>query len=169
LKSIYIICAIILQLLLQNSSALAATSENTYVYRYVFRVCKREFKPAKAREKAAYYTPLIISVARAHHLSPLVVASVIWHESNFYPFEISYCGARGLMQVMPIHFRRGEHWNNPRTNLNVGCKVLASYLHRFGYNYHEALTAYCYGPHWVTHRGIYRSRYSTSVLRDCRR
>ncbi len=129
----------------------------------IYQRCLRGYSAEQAKHKAHKYVPLVRKYAQKHGLPPSVVARVIWHESNYNPNLVSRAGARGLMQVMPFHFKRGQNWRDPATNLNVGCRVLASYYRRFG-DWHSALTAYCWGPARVS-RGKYRSRYSEAVLR----
>jgi soluble lytic murein transglycosylase-like protein len=130
---------------------------------FVYKLCRKEFPAAKALEKAKWYTPRIQRAAADADLPATVVASVIWHESNFHPHCVSPCGALGLMQVMPFHFRRGEDWRDPEVNLRVGCRVLKGYWKSYGGDPHRALTAYCWGPANVN-RGMSRSRYSKAVL-----
>lgn len=144
---------------LYAAPALAASPTEAIIY----QKCRIEFTEPKAREKARYYAPLIERAAKKHGLPPTLVARVAWHESNFKPRLVSHAGARGLMQVMPFHFKRGQSWKDPATNLDVGCGVLKSYLKRFDGDWHRALTAYCYGPRIVS-RGKYRSRYSKAIL-----
>lgn len=146
-----------------SASAQTLTSQNS-LYPLIYKLCLREYPKARAQEKAAYYTPLVISAAAETNLPATVVASVIWHESNYHPDMVSSAGALGLMQVMPFHFRHGENWRDPVTNLHVGCRVLKGYVLQFQGDYHRALTAYCYGPYYVTNRGMSRSRYSRAVL-----
>jgi soluble lytic murein transglycosylase-like protein len=130
---------------------------------FVYKLCLKEFPKPKAKEKAEYYSRLIADAAAEADLPASVVASVVWHESNFRPLSVSSCGALGLMQVMPFHFRKGENWRDPKTNLKVGCRVLRGYWLRYDKDPHRALTAYCWGPANVS-RGMSRSRYSRAVL-----
>lgn len=144
----------------------AALTQQQLVKNLVFEKCRAEFGKVKAAEKAAYYAPLITRAARRHQLDPKLVASVVWFESNYHPECVSPVGARGLMQVMPCHFRRGEAWSDPQTNLNVGCRVLRGYLHRAGGNVSWALMMYNAGPGGAS-RGWGR-RYANAVVRTAR-
>ena len=137
---------------------------NSPLEKQIFRLCKNEFPQKVATEKAKFYAPLIQKVASKNKVPAPVLASLIWHESNFKPGMVSPAGARGLMQVMPMWFRRGQNWRNPETNLNVGTALLVQYKNRFHGDWHRALTAYCMGPIRVS-RGMYRSRYSSRVLK----
>jgi len=128
------------------------------------RLCQGEFTPKVASEKAKFYAPLIQKVAKKHKVPAPVLASIIWHESNFKPGMVSPAGARGLMQVMPFWFKRGQNWRDPKTNLEVGTSLLVQYKNRYHGDWHRALTAYCMGPLRVS-RGTYRSRYSVKVLK----
>lgn len=144
-------------------AAPASASELNAVKGVIFEKCVREFGRAKATEKANYYAPIIIRVAGQHKLPAHLVANLIWYESNYRPRSMSQAGALGLMQVMPFHFRKGENWKDPATNINVGCRVLKDYNKRFGGNWHKTLVAYNEGPRAVS-RGKFRSRYSRYVL-----
>jgi len=146
------------------TSTLLALALNSPLEKQILRLCKNEFSPKVAVEKAHFYAPLIQKVADKHHVPAPVLASLIWHESNFKPRMVSPAGARGLMQVMPMWFKRGQDWRNPETNLNVGTSLLVQYRNRFHGDWHRALTAYCMGPIRVS-RGMYRSRYSARVLK----
>ena len=106
---------------------------------------------------------MVLKAAVRYKVPPPIVVSVIWYESNYHPNLVSSAGALGLMQVMPMHFKRGEKWNDPLTNINVGCRVLQEY-HNLFEDWHKTLTAYCFGPMRVS-RGAWRSRYSEAVLR----
>src|SRR5437016_13438512 len=44
------------------------------------------------------YDRLIRSVAVEHHLDPILVKAVVWHESRFHPKKHGAAGKRGLMQ-----------------------------------------------------------------------
>lgn len=144
--------------------ALLTLALNSPLEKQIFRLCKHEFSQAKAVEKAQHYAPLVERAAKKYDIPSTVVASMIWHESNYKPNMVSPYGARGLMQVMPMWFKRGENWRDHQTNINVGCRVLRMYSTQFHGNMHRALTAYCYGPAPV-YRGKYRSRYSNQVLK----
>jgi soluble lytic murein transglycosylase-like protein len=137
---------------------------STSLEKQIYRFCKPEFNHQLAMTKAKHYAPLIEKASCKYKLPSHVVASMVWHESNYKPNMVSPYGARGLMQVMPMWFKRGENWRDHQTNIMVGCRVLTMYRKQFHGDMHRALTAYCYGPRPVT-RGKYRSRYSNQVLK----
>lgn len=145
---------------------------------YIYQHCEPEFGKTKAEIKAKYYTPLILRAAHKYHLKPLMVASLIWHESNFNPREISSAGALGLTQIMPMWFETYHlplrSWRDPEVNLDLGLKLFTQYRTQMAKIYHgltptqldhRALVCYNMGPGAV-HRGIYRSRYSKKILAD---
>lgn len=143
---------------------LLAAALNSPLENQIYRLCKHEFPKNTAVQKAKYYAPLIQKVAKKHKVPAPVLASLIWHESNYKPGLVSHAGARGLMQVMPFWFKRGQNWRDPKTNLEVGTSLLVQYRNRYHGDWHRALTAYCMGPVSVS-RGRYRSRYSNQVLK----
>lgn len=146
-------------------AVLLSLALNSGLQSKIYTLCKKEFGSQVAEEKSKFYAPLIQKVAKKYNVPPKILASVIWHESNFKPRMISKAGARGLMQVMPFWFKKGQDWKNPETNLLVGTELLVQYRNRFNGDWHRALTAYCMGPLRVS-RGMYRSRYSSSVMKQ---
>lgn len=138
------------------------------LYDLVLSKCKIEFSKNVAVQKAKYYTPKIRKYAAKYNLPPHIVASVVWHESNYRPNARSPYNAIGLMQVVPYpgRFPRGANPYNPDVNLDAGCRMLRHRLDRFNGDWHRALTAYNFGDGAVVSRGLSRSRYSHAVLRS---
>lgn len=154
-------------------SALAApapTANPNPTYQYIQSVAG-----VTAAKRYAWH---IEQAAKKYHLDPVFVARIIRLESSFNPRSVSHVGAVGLMQVMPFHFKhRGiprSKWMETKTNLDLGCKILAWYKERMARLYpgldpralrHRALVAYNMGPRAVVSRGIYRSRYSEIIMK----
>lgn len=71
-------------------------------------------------------------------VDPLLIVAVIAVESRFNPIAQSDGGAMGLMQVIPryhtdkFNAARGESVLDPRTNIQLGTRVLKEYLKRGG-------------------------------------
>jgi soluble lytic murein transglycosylase-like protein len=90
-----------------------------------------------------------------------LVLAIINAESNFDRWAVSSVGAQGLMQIMPfwlkIAGKPGDNLFNSRTNLRLGCTILAYYLKRAHGDIALALQSY-YGLR-------YGNRYSEKVLR----
>lgn len=150
-------------------------SEYAQSHQRVFRYIQGVRGAATAKR----YTALILDAAKRHHLDPLLVATLIQHESSFNPGATSRVGAIGLMQVMPFHFTRRRipvsKWRDAATNLDLGCRIFATYLAMMTKRYpglsatalhHRALVAYNMGPRAVVSRGIYRSRYSQKIVHE---
>jgi soluble lytic murein transglycosylase len=83
------------------------------------------------------YDQIILEVASANNLDPMLVKAVVWRESRFDPQKLGGAGERGLMQVSEIAAQdwaqenkvenfRAEELFDPKTNLEAG----AWYLHR---------------------------------------
>ncbi len=89
-----------------------------------------------------------------------LVLAMINVESDFKPWAVSAVGAQGLMQIMPFWLRvagrPGDNLFDPRTNIRIGCTVLAYYLNRSRGDLAEALQRY-YGKRFGT-------AYTTRVL-----
>jgi soluble lytic murein transglycosylase len=77
------------------------------------------------------YDRLIQTVAREHHLDPMLVKAIVWRESRFDPQKYGTAGERGLMQVSEkaanewarenkVDNFRVEELFDPKTNLQAG-------------------------------------------------
>ena len=103
------------------------------------------------------YRRLVYSSAKKYGLDPLLVASVIFVESHYRADAISSKNAVGLMQIMEgtaldmaaeggtVDFKL-ELLNEPRINLDFGCRYLKQVLERFDGDIVLALAAYNAGP-----------------------
>lgn len=167
-------------------ASLAMAAALTYapsdpVEAFIYKKCLSTYPAAVSKEKAQYYTPIIRSKAQKYEIHPLLFASIIWHESNYNPREVSSAGALGLGQVMPFHFRNHGYgpraWRDPHVNLDLAAKLYSWYRSRMRAAYrglpdreiaHRTLVAYNMGPLAVS-RGIYRSRYSQAILKVLKR
>lgn len=70
-----------------------------------------------------------------------IVAADIVVESGCNPRAVSRAGAVGLMQVMgSIHRVPRKRLLNPEENVNIGTRILAQNIHRYGY--HNGLARY---------------------------
>jgi hypothetical protein len=86
--------------------------------------------------------------AREHHRDPDLVLAIIAVESHFDPNVVSYAGAIGLMQIMPIWKKElviDRDLRDIDTSIKYGLDILAYYEKTFG-GLEMALTAYNKGP-----------------------
>jgi len=95
----------------------------------------------------AHIQHLVEQSARAHHVDPLLVQSVIQVESNYNHYAVSPKGAEGLMQLMPGTARMLGVSNSfdPAQNIEAGVKYLR-YLQSVYQDDRLALAAYNAGP-----------------------
>ncbi len=105
------------------------------------------------------HIPSILEAARSQHLSPHLVASVIFVESRFRETALSDVGACGLMQLMPetaeevaekldlLDFHP-THLYEPNVNITLGTAYLRELFDRFD-SEEQALAAYNAGPSLV--------------------
>lgn len=102
------------------------------------------------RKKACeQYEPLIRKTAIKYGLEPELVLGIVKIESNFNPECRSRVGATGLMQVMPRTGKQmecGSDLEDPKTNVECGCKILKRYLDLYDGNVIYGLAAYNAGP-----------------------
>lgn len=79
-------------------------------------------------------------------LDPATVVAVLLIESNGRPHVTSFMGARGLMQIMPLHKGQwqgcGDDMFDIESNLCYGTSILAWLLGRFNGDERRALLAY---------------------------
>jgi soluble lytic murein transglycosylase len=110
------------------------------------------------------YWDAVEPAARASGLDPLLVVSVIRQESLFEPEAVSPADAHGLMQLLPRtahdlllglgrpatrpNVVRALH--SPATNVELGVRLLARLLDRYGGSREKALAAYNAGEDAVT-------------------
>ena len=108
---------------------------------------------AKLPAAAAPYVGAIKAAAAREGIAPELVASVIWHESNFNANAISPVGAYGLGQLMPgTAAELGVDRRDPVGNINGTAKYLAQQLKSFG-TVELAAAAYNAGPGAVRKNG----------------
>jgi len=99
--------------------------------------------------------PIIVDEARRYGFDPLLLVALIMTESSFGPTEVSYMGARGLMQVKPsvakaVALRNGLGWRHadqlfdPAYNVRLGTQYLFELVVQFR-DVKKALIAYNYG------------------------
>lgn len=111
---------------------------------------------AQTRMEYSYY---IASASHEHGLDPLLVAAVVWHESNYRNLPVNATNDRGLIQVhwQRLNPARGEDWlvgltkadlMAPRINIHAGCRELAYYkqLCKSRGHKHRWWSHYRYGP-----------------------
>lgn len=97
---------------------------------------------------------IIAEEARKEGLDPLIVETIIEHESAFDPHAFSGVGAGGLMQLMPETAAElgVTDRKDPAQNVAAGTRYFAQQYKYFG-NLHLALAAYNAGPGAVEYYG----------------
>jgi soluble lytic murein transglycosylase-like protein len=92
--------------------------------------------------------PLILKHANDYQVDPYLVQAVMSVESNFHNSARSWCGATGLMQLMPTTGRMMGARNllDPEQNIAAGTRYLAGLLQRYDGRLEPAVAAYNAGP-----------------------
>lgn len=87
----------------------------------------------------------LVEHAYKRGLDPATVVAIVLVESSGQPSATSFVGARGLMQIMPMHQGEwrgcGDDMYDIENNICYGTSILASLLRRFG-DERRALLAY---------------------------
>lgn len=102
------------------------------------------------------YLKEIEEQATLNKIDPLIVISLIKQESGFKASALSTSGALGLMQLMPftaIDTKKDvvlHRLKDPKSNIEIGTKYIASLLEKYNGNIPYALSAYNAGPNRVT-------------------
>jgi len=107
-------------------------------------------KPVVTTKPAAGISALVDDAARANHVDPLLVHSVIQVESNYNQYAMSPVGAEGLMQLMPQTARMLGVTNSfdAKENIEAGVRYLKALQDQFKDD-RLALAAYNAGPNAV--------------------
>lgn len=111
------------------------------------QVAATKSSPQKSSHEWPYQN-LINQAALRWQMDPLLIASVIRHESNFNPGAVSHKGASGLMQLMPqTALEMGvTSVFDPAQNINGGTRYLRLMHDRYAGDLHKMLYAYNAGP-----------------------
>jgi soluble lytic murein transglycosylase len=98
------------------------------------------------------YETLLRETAERFDIDPLLLAALVYQESQWQPIAVSAAGARGLTQVMPATGREiaqrlgveyaDKHLSRPRVSLTFGGSYLDWTLKLFDDNAFAALAAY---------------------------
>lgn len=100
-------------------------------------------------EKTAYtYSDIFTAAANKYNISKDLLAAVALTESSFRADATSYCGAQGIMQLMPATAKSlgVNDAYNPVENIMGGAKYLSQMLKKYNGNTSLALAAYNGGP-----------------------
>jgi len=96
---------------------------------------------------------IISKYAEKYQISEALVKALIKVESSFNPHAVSKKGAKGLMQLMPVHTAsKGADPFDAETNVNIGMGYLSRLLDKYG-DIRLALAAYNAGEKAVDKYG----------------
>ncbi len=99
---------------------------------------------AKRKRQKRYLNEIIVRIANRYNVDPALIKAIIRVESSFNPNAVSYKGAKGLMQLMPITLKAMgvEDPFDPEFNIEAGVRYFKKLLIMFDNNVELALAAY---------------------------
>lgn len=94
------------------------------------------------------YDDIINEAAQKYNVEPALIKAVVRQESAFDPQATSYCGAQGLMQLMPetASDLGVKDAYDPRENIMGGAKYLSQLKTMFNGDLTKTIAAYNAGP-----------------------
>lgn len=110
----------------------------------------------------------LLATAKKKGVDPVLVLNVISQESAGNHRATSGVGAKGLMQVMPMHYKACGVSNpfDAKQNLTCGIGILANALKQAGGNHRLALAMYNGEPTWA--RRMYKQNWPcVRIPSDC--
>lgn len=101
-------------------------------------------KPLKLNQIYPAYKPEIDNAVKQTGLSAKLITAIIWQESKGNPRAVSYCGAKGLMQLMPATAKRFGCTNpfDVKQNISAGARYLKWLDKHFKGNKTKMIAAY---------------------------
>jgi hypothetical protein len=118
--------------------------------------------PTGTRDTVLRWLPQVQAKAQQYGVPVELVLAVMHNESGGdpkaqSPYNPGQGYARGLLQMMPFHFKAGQDPFDPETNLDIGVRYLASNYHRFGRDPEKAMAAHFGGPGIIDANGNIRT------------
>lgn len=104
-----------------------------------------------------YYLDVVLRLGEEYNIDPLLIFSLIRHESLFDTYATAAAGEKGLTQVIPstaeyiadqLDWPDYQHSDlfRPYAGIEFGAYYLSEQLNRFDYNTYAALAGYNAGP-----------------------
>lgn len=114
----------------------------------------RSGQSVHAQKVTVDIAPIIEKYAEKYNVDPYLIRAIIKTESGFRPYAVSYCGAAGLMQLMPGTASALGIRNifDPEQNIEGGTKYIKGLLDRMK-DFTLAIAAYNAGPYNVLKYG----------------
>ncbi len=131
-----------------------------------------------------YYLDVVLDAAQRRAIDPLLLFSLIRHESLFDTYATAAAGEKGLTQVIPStaeYIAQQLQWPNyqhsdlfrPYAGVEFGAFYLEEQLRRFDENVHAALAGYNAGPgraaSWLQLSGSDPDSFMTAITIDSTR
>lgn len=125
---------------------------------YAEQAREKQLPKKQGKNKTDFNVPekiqaIISKYAEKYQISEALVKALIRVESGFNPHAVSKKGAKGLMQLMPVHtVSKGADPFDAESNVNIGMGYLSRLLDKYG-DIRLALAAYNAGEKAVDKYG----------------
>tara|TARA_R110000787_G_scaffold216265_1_gene325391 strand:- start:545 stop:1021 length:477 start_codon:yes stop_codon:yes gene_type:complete len=128
------------------------------------------------KDNVCKYESEIRNQAKINNIDPVLLASVMFVESSFYPHVVSNANACGLTQVIPKWTggkeTKGKRYTcnqlkNPDTAIEAGARILSYSIRVYGKgNVDKGLCIYNAGMKCVTKKDFYKRLYYVKKVRQ---
>ena len=135
------------------------TSNNTKIKQNSVRTSEKSFETyvskTNTNKKTYTYSDIFTAASKKYNVPKKLLEAVAFTESSFNPKATSYCGAMGLMQLMPATAKSlgVNDAYDPVQNVMGGAKYLSQMLKKYNGDTTLALAAYNGGPGNVAKHG----------------
>jgi hypothetical protein len=132
------------QPMMQSLPQIAEQANDEFDWQESFKSLPIQKIPARLRERAALYEPLIHRAAAEYGVDSRILWVIAFLETRFQPDLVSPVGARGLMQFMPATAERYDLINpeNPAQSIEAAARYVRDLQERFGNRFDLILAGY---------------------------
>lgn len=119
-----------------------------FICAFLFCLSTTAYGVQETKHSQSAIYPIIIRAATRYQIEVELIKAIIMVESRYDIKAVSYCGARGLMQLMPTtaEYLGVEDCFDPEQNVDAGVRYFKELKKQFKGDLKLALAAYHAGP-----------------------